>query len=139
MLVIALVLFLQPPASGQGVYDLVIRNGRVMDPASGLDGVRSVGIRGGRIAAVTTGALRGRETIDAKGLVVAPGFIDLHSHSIGIDGDKWQVRDGVTTSLELEEGVFPVGEWYAMQAGKSLVNYGASAGHIPARIAVMQG
>jgi dihydroorotase len=129
---------LAPVARAQS-YDLVIRNGRVMDPASRLDAVRSIGIRAGRIAAISTAPLTGASTIDAKGLVVAPGFIDLHSHSIGIDGDKWQVRDGVTTALELEEGSFPVAEWYARQEGKSLINFGTSAGHIPARIAVMQG
>src|SRR5439155_26005770 len=126
------------PAAAQ-TYDLVIRNGRVMDPASGLDAVRSIGIKGVRIAAISAGPLSGKTIIDVSGLVVAPGFIDLHSHSIGIDGDKWQVRDGVTTSLELEEGVYPVAEWYAMQTGKSLINFGASAGHIPARVAGMQG
>ncbi len=137
---IALVLSLAvAPAGAAQTFDLVIRNGRVMDPASGLDQVRSIGIARGRIAAISAGPLRGKETIDAKGLVVAPGFIDLHSHSIGIDGDKWQVRDGVTTALELEEGSYPVAEWYAMQEGKSLINFGTSAGHIPARVAVLQG
>jgi dihydroorotase len=110
-----------------------------MDPESGLDDVRSIGIRAGRIAAISPLKLRGHDVIDVANLVVAPGFIDLHSHSIGIDGDKWQVRDGVSTALELEEGAFPVSEWYASQAGKSLINFGTSAGHIPARIAVMQG
>ena len=119
-------------------YDLVVANGRVMDPASGLDAVRNVGIRGGRIAIVTERPLTGRRVIDAKGLVVAPGFIDLHSHSIPFGGDRWQVRDGVTTALELEEGAFPVAEWYARLEGRSYVNFGASAGHIPARVAVMQ-
>jgi len=51
-----------------------------MDPESGLDAVRSVGIRGGKIAAISTSPLAGKQTIDAKGLVVAPGFIDLHEH-----------------------------------------------------------
>src|SRR6476620_1648300 len=59
-------------------YDLVIAGGRVIDPASGLDGIRNVGITGGRIAQVSTSALRGRSTVDARGLVVAPGFIDVH-------------------------------------------------------------
>ena len=61
-------------------FELVIANGRVMDPAANLDAVRHIGIRGGRIAAVSSSPLRGKATIDAKGLVVAPGFIDLHSH-----------------------------------------------------------
>ena len=61
-------------------YDLVITGGRVMDPETNLDAVRNIGVTGNRIAAISTSPLRGRETIDAKGLVVAPGFIDLHSH-----------------------------------------------------------
>jgi N-acyl-D-aspartate/D-glutamate deacylase len=135
-----LVLALAPVrASAQQVtYDLVISGGRVMDPASGLDAVRNVGVRGGRVAVITSRALAGRRTIDARGLVVAPGFIDLHSHSIPFGGDRWQVRDGVTTALELEEGAFPVAEWYSRLEGKTYLNFGASAGHIPARVAVME-
>ncbi|MGE0552953.1 MAG: amidohydrolase family protein [Gemmatimonadales bacterium] len=126
-------------AAETGPYDLVIAGGRVMDPESGLDAVRSVGLRDGRIAAISEGALSGARTIDATGLVVAPGFVDLHAHGNGYGGDRWQVQDGVTTSLELEEGAYPVAEWYRSLEGKSYVNFGASAGHIPARVAVLQG
>jgi len=66
--------------AGAPVYDVVIRSARVLDPASGLDGVRNIGITGKKIAAVSADALRGRTEIDATGLVAAPGFIDLHSH-----------------------------------------------------------
>src|SRR6187549_2415733 len=62
------------------VYDLVILAGRVIDPESRLDAIRNVGIRNGTIATITTNALKGRDTINATGLVVAPGFIDLHQH-----------------------------------------------------------
>lgn len=122
-----------------GPLDLVIANGRVVDPASGLDAPRHLGIAGGKIVALSEKPLTGAEVIDATGLVVSPGFIDLHSHSVGADGERWQVRDGVTTSLELEEGAFPVAEWLARLEGKSLINFGASAGHVPARIAVKAG
>ncbi|MBM4187738.1 MAG: amidohydrolase family protein [Gemmatimonadetes bacterium] len=118
--------------------DLAINGGRVIDPASDLDGIRHLGIRDGRIALVSEQPLAAADTIDATGLVVAPGFVDLHSHSIGAGGDVWQVRDGVTTSLELEEGASPVAEWYQDLEGKSLIHYGVAAGHIPTRIAVMQ-
>jgi N-acyl-D-aspartate/D-glutamate deacylase len=67
-------------ASPQQIYDLVITNGRVVDPESGLDAVRSIGIRDGRVLAITATPVRGRDTIDARNLVVAPGFIDLHVH-----------------------------------------------------------
>src|SRR5262245_17295351 len=118
-------------------YDVVLAGGRVIDPESGFDAVANVGIRDGRIAALGPDTLAGRETIDARGLVVAPGFIDLHSH--GQDAENWaaKARDGVTTALELEIGVGDVDRWYAQREGTALVNYGASAGHIPARMAVM--
>jgi N-acyl-D-aspartate/D-glutamate deacylase len=118
-------------------YDLVISGGRVLDPASGLDAVRHVGIRVGKIAAVSATPLRGTRTIDARGLVVAPGFIDLHSHGQTPENYRYKARDGVTTALEMEVGVSPVDPWYRERAGRSLVNFGATAGDIPARIAVM--
>ncbi len=118
-------------------YDLVIRGGRVMDPESGLDAVRNVGIRAGKIAAVSSASLMGKQVIDAKGLVVSPGFIDLHSHGQDAENYAYKARDGVTTALEMEVGVWPVPEWYAAREGKAVVNFGATAGHIPARMALM--
>jgi len=125
------------PPSGADTYDLVILNGRVMDPESGLDAVRNVGVKAGKLAAVSEHALQGRTTIDAKGLVVAPGFIDLHEHGQEPRNYEFQAHDGVTTSLELEVGTDDVDAWYAARAGKSLINYGVSAGHIPVRMKVM--
>ncbi len=118
-------------------YDVVIANGRVMDPESGLDAVRNVGVRGGKIAAITETSLTGASTIDAKGLVVAPGFIDLHEHGQEPRNYQFQAHDGVTTSLELEAGTDDVARWYAAREGKSLINFGVSIGHIPVRMNVM--
>ena len=124
-------------AQPQGAtYDLVIANGRVMDPESGLDGVRNVGITGGKIAAISGETLQGKERIDATGLVVAPGFIDLHEHGQEPRNYQFQAHDGVTTSLELEVGTADVDAWYAKREGKSLINFGVSAGHIPVRMKV---
>jgi N-acyl-D-glutamate deacylase len=115
-------------------FDLVVLNGRVIDPESGLDAVRNVGVKDGKIAAVTKKAIKGAETIDAKGHVVAPGFIDMHNHNTAAPfGQKLALRDGVTTPLELEAGVYPIDEWYAALEGKSQSNYGASVGTIPVR------
>ncbi|MEQ8329848.1 MAG: amidohydrolase family protein [Longimicrobiales bacterium] len=117
-----------PPAAAQ-TYDVVLRGGRVLDPESGLDAVRNVGIRDGRIAAVTADPLQGREVVDATGLVVAPGFIDLHAHGQDPFSRDLQVRDGVTTALELEGGVWPVADWYAEREGNWRINFGATVSH----------
>jgi N-acyl-D-aspartate/D-glutamate deacylase len=119
------------------LYDLVIAGGRAMDPESGLDAVRNIGIAGGKIRAISSEPLRGRQTIDAKGLVVAPGFIDLHEHGQEPRNYQFQAHDGVTTSLELEAGTNDVASWYAAREGKSLINYGVSIGHIPVRAQVV--
>src|SRR5713101_8384548 len=125
------------PSNGTETYDLVIASGRVMDPESGLDAVRNVGIRGGKIAVISVGPIIGKQTIEARGLVVAPGFIDLHQH--GHDAENYAVKaaDGVPTALELEVGVADVDRWYGEREGKARINFGASAGHIPVRMAVM--
>src|SRR5436305_4658620 len=124
-------------AAGAQEFDTAIVNGRVLDPGSDLDAVRNIGIQGGRIAAISPDALKAKTVIDAKGLVVAPGFIDLHSHGQTPENYRFKARDGVTTALELEVGVSPVEAWYAARSGKSLINFGASSGHIPASMAVL--
>jgi N-acyl-D-aspartate/D-glutamate deacylase len=119
------------------VYDTVIANGRVMDPESGLNATRNIGIRDKRIAAISSSPIEGKVVIDAHGLVVAPGFIDLHSHGQDDENYRFKAHDGVTTALELEIGVWPVAPFYRSREGKALVNFGASSGHVPARMAVM--
>jgi N-acyl-D-aspartate/D-glutamate deacylase len=109
----------------------------VLDPATNLDAVRNIGIRAGKIAAISATPLTARTTVDAKGLTVTPGFIDLHSHGQTPENYRFKARDGVTTALELEVGVHPIRGWYAQREGRSLINYGASSGDIPSRIAVM--
>src|SRR5581483_7758933 len=123
-------------AAGAQTYDVVIESGRVMDPESGLDAVRNVGITGGRIEAVAEGPLRGRKVIDASGLVVAPGFIDLHWHGKDPASHLYQAMDGVTASMELEIGAADIDRWYAERAGREPIHYGAAIGHVPGRMAV---
>jgi dihydroorotase len=118
-------------------YDVVLAHGRVLDPASGLDAVRYVGIRGGKIGAISENPLQGRTVVDVSGLVVAPGFIDLHSHGQTPENYRFKARDGVTTALEMEVGVAPVPEWYRAREGQALINFGATSGHLPARMAAM--
>lgn len=123
------------PAQDQQ-FDVVIAHGRVMDPESGLDAVRNIGIRGGKIRTISNDQLQGKSSFDAKGLVVSPGFIDLHEHGQEPKNYQFQAHDGVTTSLELEAGTADVASWYAQREGKSLINYGVSIGHIPVRMKV---
>src|SRR5271168_3131745 len=119
---------------------LVITGGRVVDPASGMDAIGDVALLDGRIAAVGTGLGGAERVIDATGLVVAPGFIDLHAHGQSIPADRMQAFDGVTTTLDLEAGVMPVASWYQRQAVQGRVlNYGASTNWAFARIGAMTG
>jgi N-acyl-D-aspartate/D-glutamate deacylase len=119
------------------VYDVVIANGRVLDPETGLDGVRYVGIRGQMIAAISETPLEGRTEVDATGLVVAPGFVDLHAHGQSARANEFQAMDGVTTALELESGVPDLDSYLATRSGDAVLNYGASIGHGAARTWVM--
>lgn len=121
-------------ASAQN-YDVVIHGGRVLDPETGLDAVRDVGISGGKIARVSETPLTGKRTIDAKGLVVAPGFIDLHQHGQDVPNQRLKAFDGVTSALELEIGSPDVTTFLQNHRGKSLINYGSSASHAAARAA----
>ena len=125
-----------PPAAPS--FDLVIANGRVMDPESGLDAVRHVGVRGGKIEAISETALTGTRVVDAANHVVAPGFIDLHEHGQQDESYAMMVRDGVTSAFEIEVGTADVAAWYRAREGGQIVNYGVSAGHIPARMRVLQ-
>jgi N-acyl-D-aspartate/D-glutamate deacylase len=118
-------------------YDTVISRGRVMDPESGLDAVRDIGVRAGKIAIISERPLQGQNVVDAHGMVVTAGFIDLHQHGQTPEAYGFKARDGVTTALELEVGVSPVDAWYRAREGKALINYGATVGHIPVRMAVM--
>ena len=120
-------------------YDLVIHNARVIDPETMYDSVSNVGIKDGRITAITNNMITGKETIDATGLVVAPGFIDLHAHGQDPYSEKVSIFDGRTTQMDLEGGALPVSEYFDSKASLSLSNYGTSVGHSSARLLLMDG
>jgi len=120
-----LLLALTIPAMAQD-YELVILNGRVMDPETMYDDIANVGIKDGKIAAFTKDQIKGKETIDAKGLVVAPGFIDTHYHAIDPFGIRMALRDGVTTGMDLEQGSTSIAKWYDEKVKTGWpINYGA--------------
>ncbi len=117
-------------------YDVVIEHGRVVDPESGLDAVRNVGIQNGKIVRISTDPLQGKRMVDASGLVVAPGFIDLHQHGQDLESQRVKAFDGVTTALEMEIGVPDVAQFLKRKEGHSLIHYGSSASHVAARALV---
>lgn len=129
------------PLNASTEFDVVILNGRVMDPETNFDAVRNVGIKDGIIGLITEEPIKGKETIDAKGLVVAPGFIDGHQHSIEPYIYRMMVRDGRTTIMDLEVGAYGplVDQWYKNHEGKSPINYGVAVAHEFARAAVLDG
>ncbi len=121
------------PGGAQEQYDIVLAGGRVMDPETGLDAVRNVGIRGPVIVTVAEEPLEGAVTVDATGLVVAPGFIDLHAHGQTNRANEFQARDGVTTALELESGVADLAAFLQRRSEGAILNYGATVSHMSIR------
>lgn len=118
-----------PLTVGAQPYDLVIANGRVMDPETGLDAVRHVGVTDGTIQVLSETPLEGDDTIDATGQVVAPGFIDLNTYQHGDDLYRLRAADGVTAVLQLEGGAVDVAAYYDARAGRALIHYGVAVDH----------
>lgn len=117
-------------------YDVVILNGRVMDPETNFDGIRNVGIKDGRIETITESDISGAESIDASGHVVAAGFIDYEQHGLDPFGVKVNLRDGVTTQMDFEVGALNIPEWYEKRTGTTQANFGTVAGQEYARMRI---
>jgi N-acyl-D-aspartate/D-glutamate deacylase len=132
LLTLSLVAVVTAMAAAQQ-YDVVLEGGRVMDPETGLDAVRDVGIRDGRIVQISATPLSGRRVIHAAGLVVAPGFIDLHQHAQDFASQRVKAFDGVTTALEMEIGAPDVAQFLKSKEGRSIIHYGTTASHVAAR------
>lgn len=124
-------------AQSSVIYDIVLSGGRVIDPETKLDAIKNVGIINNRIAQISSEPLTGKETINASGLVVAPGFIDPHVHGLTNQEQEYQLHDGVTTALDLEIGIPFLSEWHASRQSKALINYGTSANWGVARMQAM--
>ena len=133
--IVAILAALAPAVVWSAPYELVIRGGRVIDPETGLDATMNVGISEGRIVRISAEPLTGTRTLEARGLVVAPGFIDLHQHGHDETSGVLKAFDGVTSALEMEIGVPDVKAFLARKAGRSLINYGTAASHAAARAA----
>jgi hypothetical protein len=116
--------------------EFMLRGGRVIDPGSGTDRIADVTIRNGTVADVGPDlpTSEGATVLDVTGLVVGPGFVDLHSHVHSVAGQRLQALDGVATALDLEAGLMPITRAYADAAreGRPL-NYGFSASWAMAR------
>jgi N-acyl-D-aspartate/D-glutamate deacylase len=120
--------------------DTLFTGARVIDPETGLDAVRQVGVRGGTIAHVGVDPVPATRIVDVSGLVLSPGFIDLHSHAQSVNGLRLQAMDGVTTSLDLEAGTLPVPLTYELAAEEGRpINYGYAASWAMARLHVVDG
>ena len=138
MLIVSLVMVMPALAVD---YDLVINNGRVMDPETLFDGVANVGIKDGRIAEISKTPLKGAKTIDATGHIVAPGFIDTHFHFQMPVGYSLGLRDGLTSSMDFEMGCAGsyIAAWYKAREGVTGANYGCAVSHEFARAMFIDG
>lgn len=125
------------PSEAINEFDVAIINGRVIDPESNLDEIRNIGVKDGSVQLITTKEIPGKTIIDARDLVVAPGFIDIHQHGQDHENYTYKVMDGVTTALELEMGTADVDDWYMEREGKTIINHGVSIGHVPLRMEIM--
>jgi N-acyl-D-aspartate/D-glutamate deacylase len=120
------------------ISDIAFVGGRVIDPETGLDKIINVGIKGTQIEQISEKEIKAKKTINISGLVLSPGFIDIHVHGTTLAEHQYQIHDGVTTALEMEMGVESIEEFISKRTGSALVNFGASVGYGRQRILTME-
>ena len=111
------------------MFDQVISNGLLANPSTKILQMGHIGINQGKIAAISGEPLSGKSTFDAKGQVVSPGFIDIHSHVSGSDySGELSARQGITTTIGGNCGgsPFDLGVFFAEQNEKGFVIHQAS-------------
>src|SRR4051812_24912681 len=126
------------PAFAVEKYDLIVRGGHVVDPSARLDAIRDVGITEGRIAAVSANiSADAAAIIDARGKLVVPGLLDIHTHvARSADGPGLVLQDGVTGWIDAgSQGADRIADSIAVarsstQQGRVLINIGR-AGVVP--------
>ncbi|MEX2269190.1 MAG: amidohydrolase family protein [Acidimicrobiia bacterium] len=117
------------PTEASHTFELVVRGGRVIDPESGYDYVADVGIDDGTVLAISESSLTGVATIDAAGLVVSPGWIDILSYEPNSYGIWYKIADGVTTNLGLHGLQARAADFFARwgsEADRPPTNYGGA-------------
>jgi len=127
--------------SDEKPYDVVINQGRVIDPLSELDAIRHIGLREGRIVKISKTPLTAKQMVEASGLSVAPGFIDYHWHCPAQACYEIGLKDGLTSAMDLEFGALgsEINQWYARREGAARINFGTSASAELARALVLDG
>jgi len=123
----------------QDIYEVIIQNGRIINPANQTDAFLNIAIQADTIVAISSQELQGKQVIDASNLIIAPGFIDIHSHTPTPLGQYFQLKDGVTTALDLEAGAYPQSGYGQFLKKGAYINHGASVGYFAIRIKVMEG
>ncbi|MED5277067.1 MAG: hypothetical protein VX476_04035, partial [Actinomycetota bacterium] len=118
------------PNETETVFEKVISGGRVVDPDSGYDAIANIGIEGDSIKLISTNPLNGRSTIDATGLVVSPGFIDVLSYPTNGYGEWYKIADGVTSNLCMHGIDNPMQKFLENTENHNPpVNYGGAVDH----------
>ncbi len=125
-------MFARGPRAFAASYDLIIKGGRVIDPSVRLDAMRDVAISGGRIVAVEATIVGdAADTLDARGKLVVPGLLDIHTHAgRSAEGPGLVLQDGVTGWIDAgSQGAERIGETIAVarsspQPGRVLINIG---------------